>query len=108
MRYLSIYTREGTPTPPSPELISSMNKLIEEGTKAGWLIATEGVHFSDKPVRVSRSKAGKVTVTDGPFIEAKELLGGYALLEAKSRDEVIELSRRFLAVAGEGSCELHE
>jgi hypothetical protein len=107
MRYLSIFTHEENPGPPSPEMIASMTKLIDEGMKAGWLIATEGVQFGEKPVKVSRSKAGKVTVIDGPFTEAKEVLGGYALLEARDRKHVLELTRRFLAVAGDGTCEIH-
>jgi hypothetical protein len=76
--------------------------------KEGWLVTTEGVHFGDKPIKVSRSKAGKVTVTDGPFTEAKEVLGGYAILDARDREHVIELTRRFLEVAGDGTCEVHE
>jgi hypothetical protein len=57
---------------------------------------------------VHKSAAGKVTVTDGPFTEAKEVIGGYALLKADSREEVIEHTRRFLDVAGQGTCQIHE
>jgi hypothetical protein len=107
MRYLSIFTHEPVSGPPSPEMMAKMGALIEEGMKAGWLIATEGIAFGEKGMRVS-SKKGKVTVTDGPFAEAKEVLGGYALMEAKNREAVLELTRRFLAVAGDGTCEIHE
>jgi hypothetical protein len=107
MRYLSIFTHEHMPGPPSPEMMASMGALIEEGMKAGWLIATEGVQYGETGVLV-QSKRGKITVTDGPFAEAKEVLGGYALLEAPSRDAVLDLTRRFLAVAGDGTCEIHE
>jgi hypothetical protein len=69
-------------------------------------IPTKGVQFGEHPIRVS-SKKGKFTVTDGPFSEAKEVLGGYALIEAKNREHILELTRSFLAVAG-GSCEIHE
>ena len=58
-----------------------------------------------------RQRNGEVTVTDGPFTEAKELIGGFALVEVKSKDEAIEWGRRFLKVAGDGESEirlLHE
>jgi len=88
-------------------MMAKMGALIEQGMKDGWLIATEGVQFGERPIRVS-SKKGKITVTDGPFSEAKEVLGGYALIEAKNREHVLELTRNFLAVAGDGTCEIHE
>jgi len=105
MKFLSIYKHHGDPTPPTPELIASMGALIEEGTKAGWLIATEGTQFGTQPIRVT-SKRGKVTVVDGPFSETKEVIGGYALMEARDRDHVLDLTRKFLAVAGDGECEI--
>jgi len=107
MKFISIYTHEPVSGPPSQEMMAKMGALIEEGMKSGWLLATEGVSFSDKPVKVS-SRKGKVTVTDGPFSEAKEVLGGYALIEAKDRAHVLELTRKFLSVAGDGTCEIHE
>ena len=107
MRFLSIFTHEHSPQPPSPEMIGKMGALIEQGMKDGWLVATEGVQFGKEGLRV-HSKRGKVTVVDGPFSETKEVIGGYALLEAASREAVIDLTRRFLEVAGEGTCEIHE
>jgi hypothetical protein len=110
MRFISIYTHPSDPSHtggPNPEMIAKMTKLVEEGMKEGWLIATEGVH-SGHDGFIVKSTQGKVSVVDGPFAEAKEVLGGYAILEAPSREAVVELSRRFLAVAGEGTCELHQ
>jgi len=107
MRFISLYKHEKRDVPPSPELIANMGKLIEEGMKEGWLLATEGILPGAKTVRV-RSSGGKVTVTDGPFSEAKEIVGGYAVLKAHSREEVIELTKRFLKVAGDGECEIGE
>ena len=49
-----------------------------------------------------------MTVTDGPFAETKEVLGGYALLKAASKDEIVELTRRFLDVVGQGTCEVYQ
>jgi hypothetical protein len=107
MRFLSIYKSAETNTPPSPELIARMEKLIEEGMKDGTLIATEGCLPSALGARVRLSR-GKVTVTDGPFTEAKEVIGGFALLEAKSKAEAIDLAKKFLDVAGDGECEIRQ
>jgi hypothetical protein len=108
MRFISIFTHEPTNRPPTEAEMATMGKVIEEGMKAGWLIATEGVNFGATGVRVHKSGAGKVTVMDGPFAETKEAIGGYALLKASSKDEVVELTRRFLNVVGQGTCEIYQ
>ena len=108
MRFISIFTHEPTNRPPTEAEMARMGKLVEDGMKAGWLIATEGVNFSTTGVRVHKSTAGKVTVTDGPFAETKEVLGGYALLKAATKDEVVELTRNFLNVVGQGTCEIYQ
>src|SRR5262245_37232861 len=108
MRFISIFTHEPTNRPPTQTEMETMGKLIEEGMKAGWLIATEGVNFGATGVRVHKSNGGKVTVTDGPFAETKEVIGGYALLKARDKDEVVELTRRFLNAVGQGTCEIHQ
>jgi hypothetical protein len=84
-----------------------MGKLGEEGMKAGWLVATESCLPTALGARVRRS-SGKMTVTDGPFTEAKEVVGGFAILKANSKEEAIELARQFLRVAGDGECELRQ
>ncbi|HEY9466354.1 MAG TPA: YciI family protein, partial [Vicinamibacterales bacterium] len=84
-----------------------MQELIEEGMKGGWLVSTEGCLPSVKGARVRRAN-GKTTVTDGPFTESKELVAGFAILEAASKQEAIELTRKFLEVAGGGECELRQ
>jgi hypothetical protein len=91
--------------PPSKELMEKMGKFIEEITKAGVLLATDGLQPSSKGARV-RLSGGKVTVTDGPFTESKELIASYALFEVKTMAEAIEWTTRFLKVLGEGECEL--
>ena len=107
MRFLSIYKAVETNTPPSPEFVARMERLIEESMRDGSLVATEGCLPSALGARVRKSD-GKVTVTDGPFTESKELVAGFAILEAKSKEEAIELARKFLDVAGEGECELRQ
>jgi hypothetical protein len=87
--------------------MARMQKLVEDGFKGGWLLATEGCLPSALGARVS-SSGGKMTVTDGPFTETKELIAGFALLQVSSKDEAVRLTREFLAVAGEGECELRQ
>ena len=108
MRFISIFTHEPTNRPPTEAEIATMGNLIEEGMKSGWLIATEGVHFAATGVRVHKSTGGNVTVTDGPFAETKEVIGGYALLKAANKAEVIELTQHFLNVVGQGTCEIYQ
>ncbi len=107
MRFLSIYKAAERNTPPTREEMAAMGKLVEEGMKAGWLLATEGCLPSRLGARVKRN-SGKLTVTDGPFTEAKEVVGGFAILKANSKEEAIELARQFLQVVGEGECELRQ
>jgi hypothetical protein len=106
MRFISIFTHEPVSGAPSPEMMATMERLIAEGMKSGWLVATEGVQYGEKGTRVHKTR-GRVTVTDGPFAESKEVIGGYALLEAPSKEAAIELCRKFLEVAGDGTCEVH-
>jgi hypothetical protein len=107
MRFLSIYKSEETNQPPTLEHVTRMQQLIEEGMKGGWLISTEGCLPSAKGARVRRAN-GKTVVTDGPFTESKELIAGFAILEAASKQDAIELTRKFLEVAGGGECELRQ
>jgi hypothetical protein len=78
---------------PSPELVANMGAFNEEMAKAGVLLAGEGLHPSSKGARIAFS-AGKPTVINGPFTEAKELIGGFWLLQANSKAEVIDWLRR--------------
>jgi len=91
--------------PPTKELLERMGRFIEEITNAGVLLATDGLQPSSKGARVKLSE-GKVTVTDGPFVETKELVASYAVFQVKSMPEAIEWTTRFLKVLGEGECEL--
>ena len=107
MRFLSIYKTAETGAPPTPEHMEKMQRLVEEGMKAGWLLATEGCLPTALGARV-RSSGGNVIVTDGPFAETKEVIAGFALLEAGSKAEAIRLAREFLKIAGDGECELRQ
>lgn len=84
-----------TGAPPDPKLIAAIGALAEKMTKAGVLLETGGLLPSAMGARV-RAGGGKLTVIDGPFTEAKELIGGYAILQAKSKAEAIELGKTFM------------
>jgi hypothetical protein len=107
MKFLSIYKTVERDTPCSPEEMERMGKLIEDGMKAGYLLGVEGCLPSKTGARVRLSK-GTVTVTDGPFTETKEVIGGFAILQANSKEEAIQMTRDFLNVAGDGECELRQ
>src|SRR5882762_8793925 len=99
MKFLSMYKSVERNTPPSQEEMAKMGKLVEEGMKAGWLLATEGCLPTALGARVRKSN-GKVTVTDGPFSEAKEVVGGFAILRANSKADAIQLAKDFLQAVG--------
>jgi hypothetical protein len=101
MRFLSmIRIDETTGQVPSEQLMADMGKLIDELTRTGQLVSTAGLRPSSEGVRVRLHRGGRLTVLDGPFAETKEVIGGYAILEAQSRAEAVELTRRFLKVHG--------
>ena len=83
--------------PPDPAMIAAIDKLSEEMTQAGILLQSGGLLPSSKGARVRVSK-GKMSVTDGPFVETKEIIGGFAILEAASKDEAIRLGKQFMQV----------
>jgi len=87
--------------PPSPDVFEKMGRFVEEATKAGVLVATGGIAPTSAGARISL-KNGDYTVVDGPFAEAKELVGGWALMECRDLSEALEWSKRFLGVLGEG------
>jgi hypothetical protein len=107
MKFISIFKSVERATPPNQEEMERMGKLIEQGMKAGWLVATEGCMPSALGARV-RSADGKVTVKDGPFTESKEVVGGFAILKANSKQDAIQLLKDFLTVVGDGECELRQ
>jgi hypothetical protein len=109
MRFLG-YTLGDPSTPVQPPAqahLDEMGKFIEEATKAGVLLATGGVGPAEGITKII-NKGGEITVIDGPFTESKELIGGWALLEARDRAEALEWARRFMLLAGEGETRLRE
>jgi hypothetical protein len=87
--------------PPSSQIQEEMGKLVEEGFKAGVIVATGGIGPTSEGAKITL-KEGEFTVVDGPFAEAKELVGGWALMECRDLPEAVEWSKRYLSVLGEG------
>lgn len=108
MRFLCVYKPskpEGTP--PRANEMAEMGKFIEESMKSGILLATEGCLPSAAGARIRRA-GEKYTVIDGPFAEAKELIGGFALIQMDSKQEAIEYTKTFLKIAGDGEAEIRQ
>jgi len=107
MRFMTIYKPGYESTnPPTQEEMAAMGKLIDDLAKSGKLIATDGLQHSSKGARVSLNADGSFKITDGPFTEAKEIIGGFAIINANSKEEAIELTKTFLRVAGSGESEI--
>lgn len=97
MRYLTMVSAPENAGPPPQGLMDAIGKLGEDATKAGVLVETGGLGPSALGARI-RFGDGKITVTDGPFSEAKELIGGYAVYETKTKEEALEWCRRFAEI----------
>lgn len=101
MRFLSmIRVNENSGLVPSEQLMTDMGKLIEELTREGTLVTTAGLRPTREGRRV-RQRHGAQSVTDGPFTETSEVIGGFAILEAASMEQALELTKRFLKVHGD-------
>lgn len=108
MKVLSILTHDAAAMKqPTQVDYERMGALIDEMKSQGILIDTGGAMPQSLELRYTR-KNGKDTVVDGPFAEAKEVVGGFALMEVADRDEALLWTRRFLDLVGDATCELHE
>ena len=111
MRFLSLVrVNESAGKKPDQRLINDMTQLITEMTADGTLLDTAGLCPTSQGKKV-RLSYGKQTVSDGPFTESKEVIGGYALLQANSMEHALQLTKRFLDVHGDGwevECELRQ
>ncbi len=98
MKYLAmVRINESKPQKPTERLMKDMGVLMQEMVRTGKLVSTAGLKPTSEGKRV-RLHNGKLAMTDGPFTETKEVIGGYAILEAASMKEAIELTNRFLMV----------
>ncbi len=104
MRFLGYTLADESTLPaaaPPPELYERMGHFVEEASKAGIIVATGGIAPTAAGAKITL-KHGEYSVVDGPFVEAKELVGGWALMECRDLAEAVEWSQRFLGVLGEG------
>jgi len=111
MKFLSIVKSAENQGPAPQALQDAMAKLTADSLKNGSLVSSGGLGASSSGAR-ARSTGGKLTVTDGPFAEAKEVIGGYAVLEFKSRAEAVEAAVAFMRLhqqhwpSWQGECEI--
>jgi hypothetical protein len=103
MRFLM--TMNGAGRPADDQLYADMAKFVEELTQAGVLLATGGLGMTGTHMSAS---GGRVTFTDGPYAEAKETIVSFALVDVRSKEEAIELSRRFWAIVRDGEGDLRQ
>ena len=90
---------------PTEELVAAMMKYNEELVKAGVMLAGEGLQPTSKGARV-KFKAGTPAIIDGPFAEAKELIAGFTMIQARSKEEALEWVKRWPAIDADGEVEL--
>lgn len=110
MRFMSIVTSAHS-GPPTPELIEAMNKLADREIKAGRMLDMGGLTPLAMGAQV-RIANGQLSVIDGPFVEAKEVIGGYAIMEFRSKEEAVASAVEFMQLhkdfmpGWEGTCEV--
>jgi hypothetical protein len=97
MRYMMIVKTEELSAPPPPELFAAIGAMSQELAATGVLLENGGLLPSAHGARIRLEKGG-LAITDGPFTESKELIGGFAIMQAGSKDEAVELGRRFMQV----------
>ena len=95
MKFMTLVKSTETSGPPPQALMDAIMRLGEEATRAGAMVETGGLYPSAMGARMRLSN-GKLSVTDGPFSEAKEVIGGYAVYQVQSKAEALEWTRRFL------------
>ena len=109
MRYLMIHKiDESRPeaSNPSPEFQAAMGEFMQECAESGVLLAAEGVTQSKDGAVLRKTEGGGVTVTDGPFTEAREVVGGFAVVKVDSKEQALELAQRFMSLFEEVSVEV--
>jgi len=102
MKFLMMTTPDpdAPPAQPTPEEYAAIGKLVEDGFRDGTLVSTGSM---DSHVTKVTSRGGSISLTDGPYAEAKEVAVGYAIVNVASKEEAIELSKRFWKIIGDGS-----
>jgi len=110
MKFMSIFIPAQNPDKaprPTADQMAAMGNFAQECFKSGVLLSTEGLMHTSYGARV-RLAGGAFSEANGPFPATDRVIGGYAILKTQSREEAIELSKKFLALAGDGECELRQ
>jgi hypothetical protein len=105
MKFLMTYAQRPDAPPPTPEQMAAIGAFSEKNVKAGILVMTGGLVRPTRGIQI-KCEQGKVSVTDGPFAETKELIDGFALVEVASREEAIRVAGEFMQIAGDGVGEI--
>jgi hypothetical protein len=105
MKFLMTYEQAPTAAPPTPEKMAAIGSFTQQMLKSGILVMTGGLQRPTKGTRIKMA-AGDFTVTDGPYAETKELIDGFALVQVQSKQEALDVARRFMAIAGDGQGEI--
>jgi len=105
MKFLMTYAANPDAPPPTQEKMAAIGAYTEKNVKAGVVLMTGGLVRPSRGIQM-RCEGGKARVIDGPFAETKELIDGFALIQAKSREEAIAIAREFMELAGDGTGEI--
>jgi hypothetical protein len=105
MKFLMTYFPDPNAQPPTPEKLAELGAFTERNVKSGVVLLTGGLVRPSRGLQL-KCEAGKTRVIDGPFAETKELIDGFALVEAASREEAVRIAGEFMAVAGDGTAEI--
>ena len=97
MKFLMMikHAEKAEPFQPPKSLMDAMGAFVTEGFAKGWLKETAGLKPTSKGVRI-RQKGGKLSTTDGPFTETKEIVGGFAIVETATREEALAVAQQFM------------
>lgn len=105
MKFMMTYTALPDAPVPTPEQFAAIGAFSERMIKAGTVVMTGGMLRPNHGIKI-RCEQGKISVTDGPFAETKELIDGFAIVNVASQDEAIRVAGEFMQVAGDGAGEI--
>ena len=105
MKFLMVTKSIPGAPPPSPEQMAELGRFTAEMVKSGVVLLTGGLIRPSTGIQI-RNAGGKISVTDGPYAETKELIDGFAIVEAKSKEDAIAHATRFMSIVGEAEGEI--
>jgi hypothetical protein len=105
MKFMMIFESNPSAPPPTPETLAKLGAYTQRMLASGTVVLTGGLVRPSRGIQI-KNEGGKVTVTDGPFAESKELIDGFAVVEAKNKEEAIALSTEFMLIVGDGKGEI--